>query len=125
MRVNEISVKLDRFGGVSFHIQVNFIKNRFVFLEWRNREHPKPFSNLQWVRPGSIEEFKKEISLLKIWEWEPNYRKESGIILEGEYWSVKLTTDGQVYMCEGGEDFPMNWGRFCLALERLTGITFR
>ena len=70
-----------------------------------------------------MEEFKRELYTMNIWEWKQTYRSEDGIILEGKYWSVKLITKGKVYESEGTESFPRNWDQFCKAVEKLTGYT--
>lgn len=116
---------LEGFEGISYQIRVNFIKNKFIALEWRNEGGTQPFSNLETVRPGCLEEFKREIYTVNIWDWEPVYDDKMGIILEGKYWFVKLKTKGTVYQSEGTESFPLNWNKFCRAVEKLTGTPFR
>ncbi|MEH7158669.1 hypothetical protein [Neobacillus drentensis] len=115
---------LEGFGGVSYQVRVNFLKNRFAALQWRNKEDFHPFTDYQSVVPGNLEEFKKELYSLNIWEWYPTYRSEDGIILEGKYWSVKLITKGKVYESEGTKSYPGNWDMFCKAVEKLTGTPF-
>lgn len=114
---------LDGFEGISYQVRINFIKNRFAALKWRDIENRQPL-NVNTNKPGEIEEFKRELYTLNIWEWEPNYQKEEGIILEGKYWSIKLKTKGKVYESVGTECFPPNWNKFCKAVERLTGTPF-
>jgi hypothetical protein len=115
---------LECFGGISYHVRVNFVKNRFAALEWRNKENWQPFSSVQAYTPGDLESFKRELYTMNIWEWKPTYRNEDGIILEGKYWSVKLITKGKVYESEGTERYPDNWDKFCKAVEKLTGTPF-
>lgn len=116
---------LEGFGGISYQVRVNFVKNHFASLEWRDKEHKRPSSDFLPRTPGNLEEFKREIYSLKIWEWDSNYRNEDGIVLEGKYWSIKLKTMGKEYVSEGTQCFPANWDKFCKAVERLTGSTFR
>jgi hypothetical protein len=102
-----------------------FFRNTFSVFEWRNKDYNLPFTNLEPKSIGSLEDFKREIYLMKIWEWEPSYQKGEGIILDGKYWCIRLNTKGKVYECEGMECFPPEWERFCQAVEKLTGIPFR
>lgn len=120
-----IMATLEGFGGISYQLRVDFEKNTFASLEWRNKEVCQPFSDLRIVKPGNLEEFKREVYTLNIWNWKSFYCKKDGIILEGKYWSVKVKTKGKVYGSEGTECFPANWGQFCSAVEKLTGTPFR
>lgn len=115
---------LEGFEESSYQVHVNFIKNRFVALEWRNKDNCQPFSDVPVGYPGDIEEFKRELYTMNIWKWEPTYQDEAGIILEGKYWSVKLKTKGKIYKSEGSKSYPANWNHFCKALEKLTGTPF-
>jgi hypothetical protein len=115
---------LESFGDISYQVRVNFVKNRFAALVWRNKENLQPFSDFQAITPGDLEEFKRELYSMNIWEWKPTYRSEDGIIIEGKYWSVKLITKGKVYVSEGTKSFPENWDQFCNAVEKLTGTPF-
>lgn len=71
---------LECFGGISYQVRVNFVKNRFAALEWRNKENWQPFSSFQDCTPGNLEDFKREIYMMNIWDWKPTYRNEDGII---------------------------------------------
>jgi hypothetical protein len=128
MKVKETIISLiadiDGFSGVSYKVNIDFYRNRFTVFEWRNKDNILPFTNFERKSIGSMEDFKREIYLMKIWEWERTYRKEAGIILDGKYWSIKLNTKGKVYESEGMESFPPDWNRFCQAIEKLTGIPF-
>ncbi|MCL6572639.1 MAG: hypothetical protein K6T88_13295 [Bacillus sp. (in: Bacteria)] len=115
---------LEGFEGSSYQVRVNFVKNRFTALVWRNKDNCQPFSDFSAGFPGDIEEFKRELYTMNIWTWEPTYRDEAGIILEGKYWSVKLQTKGKIYKSEGTKSYPENWDKFCRAVEKLTGTPF-
>jgi len=115
---------LEGFGGISYQVRVNFSKNRFAVLEWRNKENIKSNFDFLPKTPGNLDEFKRELYTINIWEWEPTYRKEDGIVLEGKYWSVKFKTKGKVYESEGTEYYPRNWKKFCRSVEKLTGTPF-
>lgn len=115
---------IEGFEGISYRVHVNFIMNQFISMEWRNKDNLRPFTDFQSKSAGSIEEFKRELYAINIWEWEPSYQKEGGIVLEGKYWSVRLTSKGKVYESKGMELYPPNWNRLCKAIERLTGRPF-
>jgi hypothetical protein len=115
---------LEGYDDISYQVRVNFVKNRFAALVWRNKENNQSFTDLPVSVAGDLEEFKRELYSLNIWEWKPTYRSEAGIIIEGKYWSVKLVTKGKVYECEGTKSFPRNWDKFCKAVEKLTGTPF-
>lgn len=115
---------LESFAGVCYQVRINFTKNTFTALEWRNKENTGPFSNYPSPLAGNLADFKRELYSLKIWEWEQNYHKHDGIVLEGRYWSVKLKTKDRIYECGGIESFPKNWDKFTKAVEKLTGTAF-
>jgi hypothetical protein len=119
-----LKATLEVFEGSSYQVRVNFNKNRFAALIWRNKDNRQPFSDFPAGSPGDIEEFKRELYSMNIWKWAPTYRDEAGIILEGKYWSVKLKTKGKIYESEGTKSYPVNWKKFCRAVEKLTGTPF-
>lgn len=123
--ITSLIAGIDGFSGTSYKVYVNFYRNQFTVFEWRNKDSILPFANHERQTIGSMEVFKREIYYMKIWEWQPSYRKEKGIILDGKYWSVKLSTKEKVYDSEGIECFPHEWERFCHAVEKLTGTPFR
>ncbi|HLO13143.1 MAG TPA: hypothetical protein VK190_13120 [Pseudoneobacillus sp.] len=112
-------------GGISYQVRVNFEKKRFASLEWKSNRNGQPFSNINLAKPGSLDVFKREIYSMNLWDWKPCYQKETGIILGGTYWSVKLKTKGKIYESEGTEYYPPNWDKFCQEVEKLTGTPFR
>ncbi|MCH6267484.1 MULTISPECIES: hypothetical protein [Neobacillus] len=131
MRVSEttkqlysLSVSLECFEGISHHVSINFLKERFVYTEWRNQPEQHSVSPLPVFKPGSLEQFKRKIYSMRIWEWEPTYQKENGIVLDGNFWTVTLKTQEKTYEFGGMESFPANWGRFLKALEMLVGVPF-
>ena len=65
---------MEEYSGVSNQVRVNFMKKRFIFLEWRNKDNIQPFADYPPKFHGSLEDFKREIYSMKIWEWEPAYR---------------------------------------------------
>lgn len=123
--IHSITAVLECHGGISYKVSINFSKNSFVFWEWRGKAFQRPVPVFAPQPAGNLDDFKQEIRSLHIWEWEPTYRKESGIILDGTYWSIQLKTNSKVYRSEGINRFPPNWNQFCKAVERLTGRPFR
>jgi hypothetical protein len=112
-------------GGISYYIKVYLRKNNFAVLEWRNKDNRLPFSYDQPKTLGSLEEFKRELFTMNLWDWDPSYRNEEGILLDEKTWSVKLITKGTIYQSEGIECYPKNWGSFCRSIEKLIGMPFR
>jgi hypothetical protein len=123
--INSLIAGIDGFSGNSYKVHVDFFRNTFTVFEWRNKDTILPFTNLENKSIGNIMDFKSEIYSMKIWEWEPSYRKGEGIILDGKYWSIRVNTKIKVYESEGIECFPPDWKQFCQAIEKLTGIPFR
>lgn len=123
--INSLIAGIDGFSGSSYKVHVDFFRNSFIVFEWKNKDNILPFTNLENKSIGNIMDFKSEIYSMKIWEWEPSYRNEEGIILDGKYWSIRVNTKHKVYESEGIECFPPDWKRFCHAVEKLTGIPFR
>jgi hypothetical protein len=116
---------LDGDDGISYQVKVNFIKKRFTFFEWRTIGNSPLNNEIITKKPGDLDEFKRELFTMKLWEWVPSYGKEEGITLGKKNWSIKLKTQSKTYICEGTDCFPKNWGKFCRAIERLTGSNFR
>ncbi|WP_462411873.1 hypothetical protein [Neobacillus sp. Marseille-QA0830] len=120
-----LTVTVERFDGLAQQVRINFIKKRFVYVEWNAPpNHSEPMMNLPFVQLGCIEEFKTELNSFNIWDWEPIYQKENGVILEGRYWIVELQTKEKIYKWDGVECFPNNWARFCRSIEKLVGLPF-
>ncbi|WP_251553748.1 hypothetical protein [Neobacillus muris] len=120
----QLTVTVERFGGLSQQVRINFLKNWFVFVVWSTSDDSRHFMNLPLVQPGNLEEFKSELYSINVWDWEPAYQREDGIILDGKYWSVELRTKEKVYKFEGAESFPKNWPLFCKTIEKLVGTPF-
>jgi len=120
-----LKVSIDCHTGTSYKIYVHFINNRFILFEWRNKESISPFNYERSGNYGSIEELKRELYSIRIWEWQPNYRKAGGIILDGTYWTITLNTKGKIHKSEGIDCFPPRWKLLCQAIERLTGVSLR
>lgn len=123
--INSLIAGIDGFSGISYKVHADFFRNTFTVFEWSNKENSLPLTTRVPKSIGSMEEFKREIYLMKIWEWKPSYQKEEGIILDGKYWSIRLNTKGKIYESNGMECFPPEWEQFCHAVEKLTGMPFR
>lgn len=113
-----LSFNLGGYPGPWYKIEVDFNNDRFVYYEWHLSLF-SPRDELPKVS-GSIEDFKKELYRLKIWNWQSEYN-HAGIILDGITWSVKLVTKGNIYESSGVQSFPNGWEKFCKALSILTG----
>lgn len=117
-----LTVKIGSYPGPLYKIDVDFVLNRFYFFEW-NIDCPPPIRKERTIFLGDVEQFKKEIIRLKIWNWNRDYQLDT-LVLDGTNWSVQLKTKGKVYESEGLESFPKNWQRFCRALSHLIGVKF-
>lgn len=117
-----LSVKVSSYQSPCFKVDVDFLKNRFHFFEWYFQNVAGP-RKPRTIYLGSVEQFKKEIFRLKLWNWEKDYQPEA-LILDGTTWSVELKTKGSVYQSRGLQTFPKEWAKFIKALSRLTGVDF-
>lgn len=107
----------------SYTVFVNFKKNDFYVVECSeqiNGDEKLP----RTIHTGSVEQFKKEIFRLKIWNWEKDYHPQE-LVLDGISWYVKLEARGRTYVSEGFHAFPKEWKKFSEALSRLIGINFK
>lgn len=112
-------------GRNAFLIKVDFKKGFFTYVEWRDKEF-QPIQGLQMEkRPGSIPDFKTSLYKTQIWNWDKNYLKDKGIVLDGNSWSVSLQTKSRTYECSGISHYPDQWEAFCIAIQQLTGSPFR
>ncbi|MDP4086397.1 MAG: hypothetical protein Q8934_17560 [Bacillota bacterium] len=117
---------IDGEDGISYQVNVNFIRKSFAFFEWRQKgKLEKSNVVISPKKPGDIDVFKREIFTMKLWEWLPSYGKSEGITLGEKNWSVKLQTNGKIYISEGTDSYPLNWDKFSKAIEKLIGTTFR
>ncbi|MFE8699539.1 hypothetical protein ACFYKX_02755 [Cytobacillus sp. FJAT-54145] len=117
-----LTASIGGFPGPTHLIRVDFINEVFYFFEWcidcKVSEKQK-----RLVTMGSVEQFKKEIYKMKIWDWKRNYQLDH-LVLDGTSWNVKLKTKSKVYESEGLESFPSEWTKFSRAINKLTGIYF-
>ncbi|WP_077213382.1 hypothetical protein [Bacillus dakarensis] len=118
-----LSVYIAGILGPSYKLTVDFSRNRFYFFDLIF-DSPQPKERQRVYNVGSVEEFKKEIYRLKIWDWEQDYQPDS-LVLDGTSWSVKLRTKATVYESEGLQCFPKDWFKFCKSISKLTGIKFQ
>jgi hypothetical protein len=119
-----ITANLEGDEGVSYQLNVDFIKRRFSFFEWRNKRHQKSNQTPSTRRLGNIDEFKREIMALKIWEWQSFYGADVGITLGKTNWTVKLKTTSKTHVFEGTDCYPENWAEFCQLIEKFAGVSF-
>ena len=120
--VQKLTVSISNNEGPSYHIRVDFIKNRFYFFEWNLDSKSKIMSQSKTpLIAGDIETFKKELYKVNLWDWETDYHLK-GIILDETCWSVKLETKTKVYQSKGLKRFPAQWPKFHRALTRLIGV---
>lgn len=116
------SARIGGYPGPSYKLDVDFVNSRFYFFEWCI-DCPSPRKKDRTIFVGDVEQFKKEIIRLKIWNWERDYQQDS-LVLDGTSWSVRLETKGRTYESEGLESFPQNWQKFCRAVSKLIGVKY-
>jgi hypothetical protein len=111
--------------GITYQVNVNFLKKRFSFFEWRNKGSQKSDHDNCARKLGSIDEFKREIMAMKLWEWESFYGTgEVGITLGKTNWTIKLQTKSKKYISEGTDCYPEKWTEFCQSIEKFSGVPF-
>ena len=117
-----LSIYITEILGPSYKLMVDFTNNKFYFFELIF-DSPQHIERQRVYHVGSVEEFKKEVYRLKIWNWEQDYQPDS-LVLDGMSWRVKLKTKGTVYESEGLQCFPKEWSKFCKSITKLTGMKF-
>lgn len=116
-----MTVVLHGYPGPEMRVRIDFKKNTFTYFEWHLDS--KASGPLKAGTFGSVEDFKKKLYLLRIWEWEEDYQTE-GIVVDGTSWSVELKTKGKTYESRGLDSFPKQWKEFCKAVSALVGKKF-
>jgi hypothetical protein len=116
-----MTVVLHGYPGPEMRVRIDFKRNTFTYFEWHLDS--KASGPLKVGTFGSVEDFKKKLYPLKLWEWEEDYQTE-GIVVDGTSWSVKLKTKGKTYESRGLDSFPNQWKEFCKAVSVLVGKKF-
>ncbi|MBT2662525.1 hypothetical protein [Bacillus sp. ISL-45] len=116
-----MTVVLHGYPGPEMRVRIDFKRNSFTYFEWHLDS--KASEPLEVGTFGNVEDFKKKLYPLKLWEWEEDYQTE-GIVVDGTSWSVKLKTNGRTYESRGLDSFPENWKGFCQAVSILVGKKF-
>jgi hypothetical protein len=116
----KLTAVLNGYPGPEVKIIADFERNTFVYFEWHfDKRKTCPLKLLE--RKDTMEQFRKNLYDVHIWDWEEDYQAE-GIIVDGTGWLVIMETKGGIYKREGLEAFPKEWKKFCRALRRLTGV---
>jgi hypothetical protein len=118
---NLMTIVLHGYPGPEMRVRIDFKRNTFTYFEWHLDS--KASEPLKVGAFGSVEDFKKKLYPLKLWEWEEDYQTE-GIVVDGTSWSVILKTIGKTYESRGLESFPTQWKEFCKAVSLLVGKEF-
>ncbi|GAM15891.1 hypothetical protein [Mesobacillus selenatarsenatis] len=116
-----MTVVLHGYPGPEMRVRIDFKRNTFTYFEWHLDS--KASGPLKVGTFGSVDDFKKKLYPLKLWEWEEDYQTE-GIVVDGTSWSVKLKTKGKTYESRGLDSFPNQWKEFCKAVSVLVGKKF-
>lgn len=123
MEFVSLTANIGGFPGPSYTVKVDFIGNTFCFFELYMDCRISPCKS-RTVHIGDVEQFKKGVIRLGIWNWDKDYQQES-LVLDGTSWFVKLKTKGAIYESGGLQCFPKNWSKFCKSVSRLVGIDFK
>lgn len=110
--------------GITYQLNVSFEKNRFSFFEWRDKRNRNSNPGPQHRKLGSMDEFKRKIIEMEIWDWKLYYGTGEGITLGKTNWTVRLKTRNKTYLCEGIDCYPENWAEFCQSIEKFAGVPF-
>lgn len=116
-----MTVVLHGYPGPEIRVRIDFKRNTFTYFEWHL--DTKASGPLKVGTFGSVQDFKKKLYHLKIWEWDEDYQTE-GIVVDGASWSVKLKTKGKTYESRGLDSFPGQWKEFCQSVSELVGKQF-
>jgi hypothetical protein len=116
-----MTVVLHGYPGPEMRVGIDFKRNIFTYFEWHLDS--KASQPLKIGTFGSVEDFKKKLYPLRLWEWEEDYQTD-GIVVDGTSWSVKLKTKGRTYESRGLDSFPKHWKEFCHAVSILVGKKF-
>ena len=116
-----MTVVLHGYPGPEMRVRIDFKRNTFTYFEWHLDS--KASGPLKVRTFGSVEDFKKKLYPLKLWEWDEDYQTD-GIVVDGTSWSVKLKTKGRTYESRGLDSFPKHWREFCQAVSVLVGKQF-
>jgi hypothetical protein len=117
----QLTVVLHGYPGPEMRVRIDFKRNTFTYFEWHlDSKAPRPLKAGSY---GNLEELKKELYTLRLWDWQDDYQTE-GIIVDGTSWAVTLKTKGKTYESRGLESFPDEWAEFCQAISKLVGIPF-
>ncbi|MDP4162922.1 MAG: hypothetical protein Q8898_07430 [Bacillota bacterium] len=120
-----LNAYIETFEGCAYQVWVNFQRKNFVYFVLERRTHNRLVVPVKGEFIGDIALFKQQLYSVKVWDWEPSYRSQQGIILDGTNWSVSLRTTSANYKSEGMKKFPPKWKLFCRSIENLTGSPFR
>lgn len=115
----KLTVVLHGYPGPELRVYIDFVKKRFTYFEW-HLDSPALRPILLDHLPGSVENFKKKLYALNIWDWKEDYQGE-GIIVDGTSWFVKLETKGEIYERGGLDTFPKEWVKFLRSISSLIG----
>ena len=116
-----MTVVLHGYPGPEMRVRIDFKRNIFTYFEWHL--DTKASQHLKIGTFGSVEDFKKKLYPLRLWEWDEDYQTD-GIVVDGTSWSVKLKTKGRTYESRGLDSFPKDWKEFCKAISILVGKKF-
>ncbi|WP_141433558.1 hypothetical protein [Bacillus sp. 03113] len=102
-------------------LNVDFIKSRFIVFEWHSEQFQSFSTPSETI--GSVDELKKELYRMKIWDWESNDEQAKNVQDELR-WSIKLETKGKTFIKNGIQTHPKEWKKLCQSISKLIGKSF-
>lgn len=114
-----LTVSFGTFPGPYYRIHVNFKNKQVYIFEWDlDRSHERGTNT---IILGSVEQFKRTIFRLKLWNWDNDYDSNM-FSINSSNWYVKLVTKGSTYKSKGSDSYPKEWSKFRRAIKELIGI---
>lgn len=117
-----LALDIGVFPNIRYHVNVHFQRGVFNVVEWRDQQQDQN-REPQVKHIGSIEEFKKALYKLKVWNWEKHDTVPQLDQYVGMIGYFKLTTKATVYENIGYEPLSTEWKSFQRAIENLTGLS--
>ena len=87
--------------------------------ELKIKQFPEIEPEIRCISKVELLCFLERIKKANFTDWREDYPNELGI-LDGTQWTVSVIIDGKNYQCSGDNNFPIEWNKFCRAINKLT-----
>ena len=115
------SFSIGGFGGPSYSVNINFIKNECVYNSYKaGLEEGK--EEIIKLNKAGMNMLRCKISIY-IREWKSEYRSKE-IILDGTSWSMEYTKTDKMVRSSGSNAYPENFSGFCREIRNIIGKEF-